>query len=73
MNIGLFWTIATYVCSIFVVVGIYKSRVDTLQDRVVSLENSNKSNEIQLTSIQVQLADIQAKLELLLTGKSLKE
>lgn len=73
MNTGLLWTIATYVCSVFVIIGVYKYKIDSIQDRVKTLENENKNNNIKLTSIQVQLADIQAKLGMLLSGKVLKD
>lgn len=70
---SLLWTIGTYAASILVVVGIYKTKIDTLNERVNTIEAKDRLTESTLTSIQVQLADINAKLALLLKDKSLKE
>ena len=70
---SLLWTIGTYAASILVVVGIYKTKIDTLNERVNTIESKDRLTESTLTSIQVQLADINAKLALLLKDKSLKE
>lgn len=66
---SLIWTITTYICSLFVCIGVYKYKIDSLTKRVDELEINDKSTEIKLTGIQVQLADIQAKLGLLISGK----
>lgn len=70
---SLLWTIGTYAASILVVVGIYKTKIDTLNERVNTIESKDRLTESTLTNIQVQLADINAKLALLLKDKSLKE
>lgn len=70
---SLLWTIGTYAASVLVVVGIYKTKIDTLNERVNTIEAKDRLTESTLTSIQVQLADINAKLALLLKDKSLKE
>lgn len=70
---SLLWTIGTYAASILVVVGIYKTKIDTLNERVNTIEAKDRLTESTLTNIQVQLADINAKLALLLKDKSLKE
>ena len=70
---SLLWTVGTYVASILVVVGIYKAKIDTLNERVNTIESKDRLTESTLTNIQVQLADINAKLALLLKDKSLKE
>lgn len=70
---SLLWTIGTYAASILVVVGIYKTKIDTLSERVNTIESKDRLTESTLTNIQVQLADINAKLALLLKDKSLKE
>lgn len=70
---SLLWTIGTYAASILVVIGIYKTKIDTLNERVNTIEAKDRLTESTLTSIQVQLADINAKLALLLKDKSLKE
>ena len=70
---SLLWTVGTYAASILVVVGIYKTKIDTLNERVSTIESKDRLTESTLTNIQVQLADINAKLALLLKDKSLKE
>lgn len=70
---SLLWTIGTYAASILVVIGIYKTKIDTLNERVSIIEAKDRLTESTLTGIQVQLADINAKLALLLKDKSLKE
>lgn len=70
---SLLWTVGTYAASILVVVGIYKTKIDTLNERVNTIESKDRLTESTLTNIQVQLADINAKLALLLKDKSLKE
>lgn len=69
MSMSLLWTIAVYICSVFVCIGVYKTKVDSLVKRVDELELRDKTTEIKLTNIQVQLADIQSKLGLLIDGK----
>lgn len=70
---SLLWTIGTYAASILVVIGIYKTKIDTINERVNIIESKDRMTETTLTGIQVQLADINAKLALLLKDKSLKE
>lgn len=68
---SLIWSITTFLATSFVVVGVYKNKIETLSNRIADLEAKDRSTEVRLTQIQCQLSDIQAKLVLLLKDKTL--
>lgn len=73
MDAKLFWTIITYAGSLVLGIGIYKTKIDSIEKRVGLLESKNFETTQTFTDIKVKLADIEAKLDLLVSGKTLKD